>query len=336
MIVLLCQPAPQSADLETYGHSSAWSGDQSRASNLFNREGTMRELDIPGIFKGEAEDLIKSREDAIRIHGTADIKAAGNEIEIHVREFLERMLPRNLYVTHGHLIDKNGMVSPQLDVVIADKSNVSSLMTTKDGTEYVPIDSVYAVGEIKSTYYKNSKYIETFTDVLSQIKEEMFHEDVPNTAYNGALNDNTLMRDMFLCKGNKTLNKLYSFMLFVNGGDFRFSEIANHFSTSKPKHLPNSCIILDQGVIMCAKVDDKFSQLRYPDENEDENFDWYFSPFEPADVNSGSKEGNHLGFLYYSVLEHIANSYLEPPNLSQYMKKMMVGRKSTLEKASGK
>jgi len=295
----------------------------------------MRELDIPGIFKSEAEDLQKSRENAIRIHGTADIKAAGNEIECHVRRFLKRMLPRNLYITHGHLIDKNGIVSPQLDVVIADTSSIPSLMTTKDGTEYVPIDSVYAVGELKSTYYKNSKYIESFTEVLSKIKNEMSHDDVLNTAYNGVTNGNTLMRDIYLCKGNKTLNKLYSFMLFVNGGDFRFSEIANHFSTSNTKDLPNSCIILDRGVIMYGKVDDKFSQSRYPDEVEDENYDWYFSPFEPIEAECGSRDGNHLGFLYYSILEHIANSYLEPPSLSQYMAKMMVVRKSTLEKASG-
>ena len=296
----------------------------------------MRSLDIPGIFKSEAEDLQKTRDDAIRIHGTADIKAAGNEIEIHVRKFLNRMLPSTLYITHGHLIDRNGIVSPQLDVIIADTSSIPSLMTTKDGTEYVPIDSVYAVGEIKSTHYKNSKYIESFTDVLSKIKNEMFHEDVPNTAYNGTLNDNTLMRDTFLGKGNKILNKLYSFMLFVNGGDFKFSEIANHFSTSNKKHVPNSCILLDQGVIIYAKVDDKFSHSRYPDEVEDDDYDWYLLPFEPIEAKCGSKEGNHLGFLYYSILEHIANSYLEPPTLSKYMAQMMVGRKSTLERASGK
>jgi len=86
---------------------------------------------------------------------------------------------------------------------------------------------------------------------------------------------------------------------------------------------------------MYGKVDDKFSQSRYPDEVEDENYDWYFSPFEPIEAECGSRDGNHLGFLYYSILEHIANSYLEPPSLSQYMAKMMVVRKSTLEKASG-
>lgn len=207
-------------------------------------------------------------------------------------------------------------------------------MTTKDGTEYVPIDSVYVVGEIKSTYYKNSKYIESFTDVLSKIKNEMFHENVPNTAYNGITNGNSLMRDMVLGKGNKILNKLYSFMLFVDRGDFKFSEIANHFSTSDRKNLPNSTVILNQGVIIYAKLVDKLNFSRYPDEIEDDDYDWCFSPFEPIEAECGSMEGNHLGFLYYSLLEHIANSYLEPPALSKYMSQMMVGRKSTLEKAS--
>lgn len=63
----------------------------------------MRSLNIPEIFKREAEDFRKVRQDAITIHGTADIRAAGNEIEIYVREFFKRMLPKTLYVTHGHL-----------------------------------------------------------------------------------------------------------------------------------------------------------------------------------------------------------------------------------------
>lgn len=112
----------------------------------------MKSLNIPALFKREAKDFQIERENAIIIHGTSDIKAAGNQIEAHIREFFKRMLPKTLYVTHGHLIDCNGVVSPQLDIIIADTSNLPSLMTTKDGTEYIPIESAYAFGEIKSTY----------------------------------------------------------------------------------------------------------------------------------------------------------------------------------------
>jgi hypothetical protein len=129
-----------------------------------------KKLDIPTIFKSDAEDIAKAREKAIRIHGT-DIRAAGNEVEINVREYVKRMLPPRYYVTHGHLIDANGEVSSQLDIIIADNFNIPSLMTTKDGAEYIPVDSVYAIGEIKSTYYKSQDYIQGFSKVLEDIEK---------------------------------------------------------------------------------------------------------------------------------------------------------------------
>ena len=95
-------------------------------------------LNLAAIFKSDAEDLRRSREKAIRIHGT-NIRAAGNEVEQAVRKYLKRMLPPRYYVTSGHLIDQEERVSPQLDVIVADNFNMPSLLTTKDGTEYVPI-----------------------------------------------------------------------------------------------------------------------------------------------------------------------------------------------------
>lgn len=129
----------------------------------------MKNLNIPAIFRSDADEIIKSREDAIRIHGT-NIKAAGNEIEICIREYFKRMLPPKYYITQGHLIDKSSNISPQLDIIISDNSSLPSLMTTKDGTEYIPIDSTYIVGEIKSTFYKAEKPIEKFSSVKKKGK----------------------------------------------------------------------------------------------------------------------------------------------------------------------
>jgi hypothetical protein len=290
----------------------------------------MNKLDIPYIFKSEADDLIKAREDSIRIHGTADIKAAGNEIEMEVRGFLKRMLPKTLYVTHGHLIDKNGVVSPQLDVIIADCSNLPSLMTTKDGTEYVPIDSVYAVGEIKSTYYKTKKYFEKFSEVISKIKNEMAHEEIVNTAYNGTINDNTLLRDTFLCKGNRILNKIYAFMIYIDSGDFDSIDVVEHYNSTDIRYLPSLSIILNKGIVCYGSLSEKgFLIARYPEEQDETEFKWYFYTL-AVDNGSGSPEGNHLGCLYYLLLLHITNSFLEPPELKHYIASMMTGRKSTM------
>ena len=67
-------------------------------------------LNLAAVFKSDAEELLRSREEAIRIHGT-NIRAAGNEVEQAVRNYLKRMLPPRYYVTSGHLIDQEGRVS---------------------------------------------------------------------------------------------------------------------------------------------------------------------------------------------------------------------------------
>ena len=86
----------------------------------------MKALDIPGIFKADAETILKYRENARRIHGT-NIRAAGNDVEICVRDYFSRMLPPRYYVSQGHLIDRVGNVSSQLDIIISDNFNLPSL-----------------------------------------------------------------------------------------------------------------------------------------------------------------------------------------------------------------
>lgn len=273
----------------------------------------MKKLDIPAIFKSDADDIIKSREDAIRIHGT-NIRAAGDEVEMSVRDYLHRMLPPRYYVSQGHLLDKFGNASSQLDVIVSDNFNLPSLMTTKDGTRYIPIDSVYSVGEIKSTYYKPSKPIEALSGTIKDIRENLHHLDIINTAREG-IKDDTLLRDMVLGKENRVLNRIFFFAIFVDVGDFEFEDISSFYANQDVKYLPNLVVILNKGAILRASfLDETFDINRYPEEPKKEHEDWYFCPFPGTD--SGSLEGNHLGFLYYSLVEHLANSYLEPPSLT--------------------
>jgi hypothetical protein len=290
-------------------------------------------LDIAAIFSSDAQDIRKSREDAMRIHGT-DIRAAGNEVEACLRDYFKRMLPSKFYITHGHLIDINGQVSPQLDIIVADNSNLPSLMTTKDGTEYVPIDSVYAIGEIKSTYYKSKRYFEAFSEVLEDIRERLYHEEMQNTAFDG-INGHTTLRDMTLEKGNRILNRLFSFMFFVDAGDFEFDNISEFCTNRNNRYLPSITVLLNKGTIVWGLLEEqRLAFNRYPEDIKSEQEDWFFCPY-PGDGSAGSLEGNHLGFLYYSLLEHLSNSYLEPPSLKNLLAKMMIGRKSLVRKARG-
>jgi hypothetical protein len=292
----------------------------------------LNKLNITEVFNGEAKKLLENRENSIKIHGTGDIRAAGDEVEKSVRDFFQSMVPKNIYVTQGHLIDENGIISRQIDIIFADKTNLPSLMTTKNGTEYIPISSVYAIGEIKSSYYKSGKYIEYFSNALSEIKSEMYNPEIINTAYEGKMDDSTLMRDIFLCKGNKVLNRIFSFMLFLDKGDFKLDNIKTIIRSGEKTIFPDITVFLDLGTILYAKNDDEgLSATRYPEQVNDSNYHWYLAPFVSKSENNGSLAGCNLGFLYYSILEHINNSFLEPPNLRNFLIQMQYVIKSKIQ-----
>lgn len=288
----------------------------------------MNNINISEIFSQDAQQLLTSREKAVKIHGS-NIRAAGNEIEIEVRNYFKRMLPQKYYVTQGHLIDINANTSSQLDIIISDNSNLPSLLKTKDGTEYVPIDSVYIIGEIKSTYYHSQHYIEKFSDVIENIRTSLYHEEVENTLYDG-LRDDSDLHDLLFVGKNKILNRIFSFMLFIDRGDFDCDKVSEYFKSRDNKYLPNVVVILNQGVILYTYLDeDKMLYHKYPEDNI-ENYEWGFTPF--VGLEGATLEGNHLSFLYHLIIDHLSKSNLEPPQIGKYLSKMLVGRKSLYKK----
>ena len=284
-------------------------------------------LNLAEIFKLDADALMQSREKAFRIHGT-NIKAAGNEVEQAVRNYLKRMLPPRYYVTNGHLVDPEGCVSPQLDVIIADNLNVPSLLTTEDGTEYVPVTSVFAIGEVKTTYYSSKHYYEKFHRVLSQINSELTRPLVENTAY-GGMKPSTNMRDLYLGSPNKYLNNLYSFLLCVDRGDFEFEGIKRLLKSANPTSLPNIAVFLNAGLVTYAKRNNLGLEFhKYPIEVNKDDYDWCF--MESSKAEKGSLEGTHLATLYAQLMSHLSTSHLDSPNAYRYTAKMSIFRRSSL------
>lgn len=290
-------------------------------------------LKLAEIFRDDAAELLRARDEAIRIHGN-DIRAAGNHVEVCVRDYLKRMLPPRYYVTTGHLIDPAGNVSPQIDVIIADNFNIPSLLTVRDGTEYIPITSVLAIGEVKSTYYKAKKYYENFHRVLSSISADLARPLVENSAHGEALKGDTTFRDMVLGSPNKYLNNLYSFILCIDGGDFNFADLAHFLKTVDRALLPNTTVLLNSGIVAyAAATRQRFELHKYPNEVTDTGYDWCF--FQGASSDGGSLEGMHLAFLYGQLIQHLSSSHLEPPNAYPYTAKITVARKSSLLWARG-
>lgn len=288
----------------------------------------MGTLSIPKFFSNEANILRRKREYCIDIH-SSDIRAAGNEVEIAVRKWLERMLPDVISVGHGHIIDQDSNISPQLDCILRDKRHLPTLFTAADGTEYTPFDSVYAIGEIKSTYYKSSKYIQDFSNKLKAIDSNLKRNIVENTAY-GGIKDDSLLHHILLRSSEPYLNQLFTFMLFVDSGDATTDEIAEIYRTTQDDYLPDIAAFLNGCIVIKATMEDNVMKIYKHHKQAPTEVTWKIIPAPKIENSEATSEGMHLGFLYYCLLNHIRGSHLEGPDPTAYLKDLLIGSKSTI------
>ena len=73
----------------------------------------------------------------------------GDNAELHWIEMLRCFLPKRYSVDKAFVIDVNGTISEQLDVVIFDQQYSPQIFKNINGTVYVPAESVYAVFDAK-------------------------------------------------------------------------------------------------------------------------------------------------------------------------------------------
>lgn len=66
------------------------------------------------------------------------------------RQMLERHLPRRYRVCRGVVVDSEGTESDAIDVIVHD-AHFCPLLLDRDGTSFVPAESVYAVFEAKQS-----------------------------------------------------------------------------------------------------------------------------------------------------------------------------------------
>ena len=284
-----------------------------------------RKLNISNLFKREADALIRAREEAIEIHGSKNLRAAGNHVEHAVRDFLKKMLPPRYYVTNGHLIDEEGRISSQLDVIIADSFNLPSIFKAKDGTEFIPAASAFVIGEVKSTYYHSKNYYKEFRDKLFHIHSELSRPLIQNSAYEPSAN--STFQHLVISSPHKYMNHLFSFLICIDAGDFDFGKITDLLNSSKPSQLPNTAIFLSgnkSGVVMYARYNNKgIGFHKYPAEVKDDEYRWCFSQGRQED--EGSREGTHLATLYGQLFDHLSGSHLDRVNAYSYITNQLAG-----------
>jgi hypothetical protein len=92
----------------------------------------------------------------------------GDATELDWRGMLSDFLPRRYGVAKAFVIDVEGKMSQQLDVVVHDR-HYSPLLFEVGGAHFIPAESVYAVFEIKQTL--NKQHIEYAGEKIASVRE---------------------------------------------------------------------------------------------------------------------------------------------------------------------
>ena len=81
--------------------------------------------------------------------------AKGEGSELRWENFLREHLPQRYHVARGFVIDRNGEVSEQIDLIVYDRQYTPHLYR-HDQQVFIPAESVYAMLEVKQTVDKGT------------------------------------------------------------------------------------------------------------------------------------------------------------------------------------
>lgn len=282
-------------------------------------------------WQNEAKQIFNIRDTAILTHHTGDIRAAGDEVEINAREAITKRLASKYHVGHGHIVDAKWNVSPQFDLVITDHINAPSLLTLTNNTQYFPYEGVYAIGEIKSTYKKYDRQIHNFVNRISSMRSIITRDPTPPTYSNGVKFD--LGDSIHVIGSLPYRNPLFTFMVFVNSGDFSSDQVKELYEGLQSSELPNIVCFLDKGVILNFQIDfidtspgEQFGKIGsfnihpefnsiFSPETDNHTNQWLFA----SSLEPGQEPGAALACVQLLLSMHLSQSALMPPNLFSYM-----------------
>lgn len=276
-------------------------------------------LEIVKVFAADAAEIDAARYKAKLIHSARDVRSSGDEVERTIRRILSRRLPNAYRTGHGHIVNSKLIASPQFDVIISDHVHGPVLFQAEDGSDYLPFESVYAIGEVKTSYLKTERQIEKFSSHLQFLKKEFVREKSPR----GAIVPGIALGEGFSVSHPMPYkNPFFSFMFFVNSGNFCLEDIEPFYAATPIEYLPNLVCFLDKGVIHHAIVSIEDERLKHisasvwPEFNAEKTFSsWVWGSF--SNVESG--RGSNLALLYFMLLEHLNHTILGfPPMLKYY------------------
>jgi hypothetical protein len=228
-------------------------------------------------------------------------------------------------VGHGHIVDAEWRVSPQLDVIVADASVIPAIFKSENGTEYFPYESVYAIGEVKATYRKSKHPIAQFVKTGQKIGE-LKRADVPANYIRGQSGGFYLGNGLTASDRHGKQNNIFSFMVFAGAGDFDPKDVAGFYSDTSLGELPNAVCLLDKGLIVrtlfdkLSLTDGTYEHVSivnspaHPPLKDDRTFAWTL-------YSNGDGEPRALswGILYGMLVQHLMHTTVMPESPIHYL-----------------
>ncbi len=262
-----------------------------------------KELKFEQIIENIVGEINEAKRKSASIYGAGNIKSSGDEVEDLIREKISLFLPEKYLVKQGHIVNSEGKVSNQLDIIIFDRLSTPKFFESKDNTVFYPIESVLAIGEIKKTL--RSKDLLEFGKKIKYLKEDMNRELIPNSIYGNNFSKNSLMSDLINMRSDrKYKNPLFSFIFAIDA-----EKIENLEMNIDNKYMPNDIYILNKGIMLFGKMENE----KFIPQIEDENN-------KVEELIHIEKQGVIcLATMFNQLIEHLNKCYIEPFSVSKYM-----------------
>ncbi len=284
----------------------------------------MGQLSIKDFFWLDVQKIKNACKQAKIIQGQAkNIRTSGDEVEITMRNFFKEKLAPKYDVTTGHVVDHNLKVSPQLDIIIADSIKSPVLVTLTDKTQHVFYETVYAIGEVKKSWY-NDNLLADFSVTIKKIKTELDRDEIGKDILECGDNQLRIKGEV---TNNPRRNMLFSFMLFAEGTT-NLKKIKKTIDATPNEYLPNVIVFLGGGVFV--NVDKlKLAQSKveinlYPELIPANQGEWIFIGLD--------EENQRLTYLYLLLLEHLKQTIVATPDIQSYTKKLISFEASDIQK----
>jgi hypothetical protein len=277
-------------------------------------------LELKEVFRLDAAELTTSREKSIVVHRTDNVRAAGDEVEHATRIVLARKLQQSCKVGHGHIVDQHGSVSGQLDVIISAAPDFPSLFDCGGGAKYFPYESVYAIGEIKSSFSASKKPVHNFVKSLKEIKKDLKREAVAESFIHTGRGWGIELQNLPPIQPvNHPLNPLFAFMIFVASKGFKMSHLEELYESEHISYLPNLICFLDRGVLAYSESStDRAMTHVYPEYASTSPNWWTLRRL--AKVGDANCAGGNFALLWSILTDHLRTCVLKSAPSANYLR----------------